>query len=72
MLDLDFGKFFSTSNPLSLYVRNGLGDNNLMGTTGDYASMGKRTIQWGLFKRCRVPSRHYLYSDINRGADRYQ
>ena len=40
MLDLDFGKFFSTSNPLSLYVRNGLGDNNLMGTTGDFASMG--------------------------------
>lgn len=40
MLDLDFGKFFSTSNPLSLYVRNGLGDNNLMGTTGDFGSMG--------------------------------
>ncbi len=40
MLDLDFGKFFSTSNPLSLYARNGLGDNNLMGTTGDFASMG--------------------------------
>ncbi len=40
ILDLDFGKFFSSSNPLSLYVRNGLGDNNLMGTTGDFASMG--------------------------------
>lgn len=40
MLDLDFGKFFSSSNPLTLYARNGLGDNNLMGTTGDFASMG--------------------------------
>ena len=40
MLDLDFGQFFSSSNPLSLYVRNGMGDNNLMGTTGDFASMG--------------------------------
>ncbi|HXR46469.1 MAG TPA: hypothetical protein VN784_03430 [Candidatus Limnocylindrales bacterium] len=40
MLDLDFGKFFSTSNPLSLYVRDGLQDNNLAGTTGDYLSMG--------------------------------
>jgi hypothetical protein len=40
MLDLDFGQAFSSSNPLSLYVRNGLGDNNLMGTTGDFASMG--------------------------------
>jgi hypothetical protein len=40
MLDVDFGQAFSTSNPLSIYVRTGLGDNNLMGTTGDYASMG--------------------------------
>ncbi|HUA39781.1 MAG TPA: hypothetical protein VMA35_15405 [Candidatus Sulfopaludibacter sp.] len=40
MLDLDFGKFFSTSNPLSLYVRNGVGDNDLMGATGDYLSLG--------------------------------
>jgi hypothetical protein len=40
MLDVDFGQFFSSSNPLSLYVRTGMGDNNLMGTTGDFASMG--------------------------------
>ncbi len=40
MLDVDFGQAFSSSNPLSLYVRTGLGDNNLMGTTGDYNSMG--------------------------------
>ena len=39
MLDLDFGKVFSTSNPLSLYVRTGLADNNLIGTTGDFASL---------------------------------
>ena len=40
MLSLDFGINFSDNTPLSLYVRNGLGDNNLMGTTGDYLSMG--------------------------------
>ena len=40
MLDLDFGKNFSTSNPMTLYVRDVLGDNNLMGTTGDYTALG--------------------------------
>ncbi len=40
MLSLDFGKVFSTSNPMTLYVRNNLQDNNLMGTTGDYNAMG--------------------------------
>jgi hypothetical protein len=39
MLDLDFGKVFSSSNPLSLYVRDSLADNNLMGTTGDFSDM---------------------------------
>ncbi len=39
MLSLDFGPTFSASSPLSLLVRNALGDINLMGTTGDYQSM---------------------------------
>jgi hypothetical protein len=39
MLSVDFGTNFTTSSPLSLLVRNGLSDNNLMGTTGDYLSM---------------------------------
>lgn len=40
MLDLDFGKVFSQSNPMTLYVRDNLNDNNLMGTTGDYNALG--------------------------------
>jgi hypothetical protein len=40
MLSLDFGTNFTANSPLSLLVRTGLGDNNLMGTTGDYLSMG--------------------------------
>jgi hypothetical protein len=39
MLSLDFGTNFSADLPLNILVRNGLGDNNLMGTTGDYLSM---------------------------------
>ncbi len=39
MLSLDFGTNFSADLPLSLLARNGLGDNNLMGTTGDFLSM---------------------------------
>jgi len=39
MLSVDFGPTFTTGSPLSLLVRNGLSDNNLMGTTGDYLSM---------------------------------
>jgi hypothetical protein len=39
MLSLDFGTNFSADLPLSLLVRNGLGDNNLMGTTSDFLSM---------------------------------
>jgi len=40
MLSIDFGTVFTANSPLSLLVRTGLGDNNLMGTTGDYVSMG--------------------------------
>jgi hypothetical protein len=40
MLSLDYGQVFSDNTPLNLYVRNGILDNNLMGTTGDYLSMG--------------------------------
>ncbi|HXC98044.1 MAG TPA: hypothetical protein VN048_01800 [Verrucomicrobiae bacterium] len=40
MLSLDFGPTFAANSPLSLLVRNGVGDINLMGTTGDYLSMG--------------------------------
>jgi hypothetical protein len=40
MLSLDFGPTFSASSPLSLLVRSALADVNLMGTTGDYQSMG--------------------------------
>lgn len=40
MLSLDFGPTFSANSPLSLLARTGLGDNNLMGTTGAYSSMG--------------------------------
>jgi hypothetical protein len=39
MLSLDFGTNFSADLPLNLLVRNGLADNNLMGTTGDFLSM---------------------------------
>jgi hypothetical protein len=44
MLDLDFGTNFSSDTPLTLYVRNGLGDIDLMGTTGDYLSMGSGPV----------------------------
>jgi hypothetical protein len=40
MLSLDFGPAFSVSSPLSLLVRSALSDINLMGTTGDYQSLG--------------------------------
>jgi hypothetical protein len=40
MLSVDFGKVFTANSPLSLSVRSGLSDQNLMGTTGDYLSMG--------------------------------
>lgn len=40
MLSLNFGPTFTANSPLSLLVRNGLGDINLMGSTGDYQSMG--------------------------------
>jgi hypothetical protein len=40
MLSLDFGQNFSVNSPLSLLVRNGISDINLMGTTGDYQSLG--------------------------------
>jgi hypothetical protein len=45
MLNLDFGTNFSSDTPLTLYVRNGLQDNNLMGTTGDYLSMGSGPVE---------------------------
>ncbi len=40
MLSLDFGQNFSANSPLQLLARNGLTDVNLMGTTGDYLSLG--------------------------------
>jgi hypothetical protein len=40
MLSVDFGTIFSVNSPLSLLVRSGTSDPNLMGTTGDYISMG--------------------------------
>ena len=40
MLSLDFGPTFSANSPLSLLVRSGLSDISLMGTTGDYTSLG--------------------------------
>jgi hypothetical protein len=40
MLSLDFGPTFTASSPLSLLARNNLNDINLMGTTGDYVSLG--------------------------------
>ena len=39
MLSLDYGQVFSDNTPLNMYVRNGILDNNLMGTTGDYLSI---------------------------------
>jgi hypothetical protein len=36
----DWGTTFSTDTPQSLYVRSVLDDNNLMGSTGDYVSLG--------------------------------
>jgi hypothetical protein len=40
MLSVDFGTVFTANSPLSLLVRNGISDPNLMGTTGDYTSLG--------------------------------
>ena len=40
MLSVDFGTNFTANSPLSLLVRTGLGDNNLMGTTDDYLPLG--------------------------------
>jgi hypothetical protein len=40
MLSVDFGTTFTANSPLSLLARFGLGDNNLMGSTSDYISMG--------------------------------
>ncbi|MGA2787505.1 MAG: hypothetical protein ABSF60_08255, partial [Verrucomicrobiota bacterium] len=39
VLSADFGTNFTANSPLSLLVRNGLSDLNLIGTTGDYISM---------------------------------
>ena len=39
MLSVDFGTNFTANTPLSLLVRTGLDDSNLMGTTADYSSM---------------------------------
>ena len=40
MLSLDFGPTFTANSPLSLLARNGLSDISLMGSTGDYLSLG--------------------------------
>jgi len=40
MLTLNFGSNFSTDRPEALLVRNTLSDNNLMGSSGDYRSLG--------------------------------
>jgi hypothetical protein len=40
MLSLDDGPTFSMNSPLQLLVRSAISDINLMGTTGDYVSMG--------------------------------
>lgn len=40
MLTLDFGTAFSANTPETLYVRNVIHDNNLMGSTGNYLSLG--------------------------------
>ena len=40
MLAIDWGQKFSANSPLTIYARNGLGDINLMGTTGDFVSLG--------------------------------
>jgi hypothetical protein len=40
MLSLDFGPTFTANSPLSILARNNLSDINLMGTTGDYLSLG--------------------------------
>lgn len=40
MLSLDFGTKFVSSSPLSVLARNSLTDNNLLGTTSDYLSLG--------------------------------
>jgi hypothetical protein len=40
MLNVDFGPNFTDSTPMEIYVRTFLPDNNLMGSAGDYASLG--------------------------------
>lgn len=40
MLSVDFGPTFTANSPLSLLARVGLADNNLMGTTAAYQSLG--------------------------------
>ncbi|HYG22200.1 MAG TPA: hypothetical protein VEH04_05395 [Verrucomicrobiae bacterium] len=47
MLSVDFGPTFTANSPLSLLVRNGIFDSNLMGTTGSYASMGSGPASGG-------------------------
>jgi hypothetical protein len=44
MLNVDFGTNFSTATPLTLYVRNGLGDIDLAGATGDFISLGSGPV----------------------------
>jgi len=40
MLGINFSSTFSVDNPLTLYARRGLDSSNLMGSTGDYQSLG--------------------------------
>jgi hypothetical protein len=40
MLNLEFGTNFTTDSPLTLLARSALDDNNLMGTTADYTTIG--------------------------------
>lgn len=44
MLVVNFGTNFSTDMPLALYARNNYGSANLMGTIGDYLSLGSGPV----------------------------
>ena len=72
MLSVDWGTNFTANSPLSLLVRNGLGDANLMGTTGDLRVHGQRTGGRRLHRCSVVCAQHILHSGVLRAANRDQ
>ena len=68
MLSLDFGPTFTVNSPLQLLVRNNIADANLMGTTGDYLSLGSGPSGGGYSNSPAFLPLH-LHFAIHRCAD---